>query len=118
MQRLRWWQRPAYIAAIAGLAAAVAVGTLAANSIITGNEVNAQGEVLDRIDQLAIDNRSTLEAIEKNQAGVDELVEFVRDIQSRPEADDDTVRTFVRLLCASSDPVRQQACAELGATPP
>lgn len=110
---LKWWQRPAYIAALAALCASVALGTIGVNAIIT----NA---ALDRLDQVALDNRTTLEAIEDNQAGVDELVAFVRDLQDNPSADTETQRIVTQildLLCASEDPVRIAACVELGFTP-
>lgn len=116
-RHLRWFQRPAYIAALAGLIASIALGTLAASNVATGNDLDDQGAVLDRIDRLAVENRSTLDAVERNQAGTDELVAFVRDLQSRPEPETDDRQMFVDLLCASEDPVRLAACEELGAIP-
>jgi len=109
---LKWWQRPAYIASIAALVAAVALGTLGVSALITN-------DALDRLDQVAGDNRATLEAIERNQAGVDELVDFVHDLQQAPP-DDNTEQVVNRifvLLCASEDPVRIAACTELGLNP-
>lgn len=101
MTTLAWYKRPAYIASCAALIFALAASTVAANTVINGSRLDDQGEVL--------------EAIEKNQAGVDELVAFVRDLQEQP--DDDTnaqvVQQIFRLLCASEDPVRLAACAEL-----
>lgn len=114
-RQMRWFQRPGYVAALAGLLAAIALAVMAASNLDTGNEIDDQGAILTRIDRLAIENRSTLEAVERNQAGVDELVEFVRDIQAEPETN--TTQMFVDLLCASEDPVRLAACRELGAIP-
>lgn len=112
-----WLKRPAYIAALAALIAAIALGTVAATTVITGGKVDDQGPILERIDKLAVENRSTLDAVERNQAGVDELVEFVRDIQARPDAGASDRQLFIDLLCASEDPVRIAACQELGAIP-
>lgn len=114
---LRWFQRPAYIAALAALIASLALATLAASNVATGNDLDDQGTVLQRLDDIAVDNHSTLEAIERNQAGVDELVAFVRDLQARPAPEAVNVQTFIDLLCASDDPVRLAACEQLGANP-
>ena len=92
---LKWWQRPAYIASIAALVASLAFVTVAVNSAINGSRLDDQGDVL--------------EAIERNQAGVDELVDFVHDLKAEDQANPDTadpVRVVLDILCASSDPRR------------
>lgn len=55
----------------------------------------------------------------RTEAAASELVDFVHEIQAQQTAStgnqgqSQVVQMLVDLLCASSDPVRQQACADL-----
>lgn len=109
----RWWHDWRWIAAVAALLLGLAASTVAVKTTITDSRVGDQAEVIDRLGTLAESNAAAIRQIEHNQAGIDELVAFVRDIQQQDTADDHTVQTFIDLLCASSDPVRLAACAEL-----
>jgi hypothetical protein len=70
----------------------------------TYRSVFTTGPILDRLDG--------------NQEGIDALVSFVEDVKA-DAADNEPVdlQVFIRLLCASDDPVRQAACIEIGALP-
>lgn len=59
-----------------------------------------------------------LARLDDNQEGIDALVSFVEDVKE-DAADNQPVdlQVFIRLLCASDDPVRQAACVEIGAIP-
>lgn len=91
---LKWWQRPTWLASLAAFIASISFSAL---MVVT------------------IRDSETLDAIEKNQEGIDELVTFVRDLQSQPPSNGSSqvVQQVISLLCASEDPVRQQACNEL-----
>lgn len=62
---------------------------------------------------------TTVERIEQSstrtEAAADELVAFVRELKAQPQTDRtaQAVQLFTDLLCASSDPVRREACAQL-----
>lgn len=114
------WHDWRWVAAVAALLLAGAISTVAIKTTITESRVGDQTEVIDRLGVLAESNASAIRQIEHNQAGIDELVEFVRDIQQQPSDDGSVqkaVQTVVNLLCESSDPVRLAACAELQAPP-
>lgn len=114
----QWWQDWRWVGAVALLFIAVGFVVFVTISVLTRAEVEEQGPVIDRLSELAENNAAAIEQIERNQAGIDELVAFVRDVQAQPDTDDGTVQTFIDLLCASSDPARQAACTELeGASP-
>lgn len=95
LKPLIWWKKPAWLASLAAFIAAIAFSIF----VFT-----------------AVSNKETLDAIEKNQAGIDELVGFVRDVerQQGQQGESDTVRNLYTLLCASEDPVRIKACEQLG----
>lgn len=110
---LRWWQRARWLAALAALIAAMSFAAFTTNTVATRNKVEQTGSV-------AVDNQATLEridralsGIEANQQGIDELVSFVRDLQSQPQGNSDAVQQVIDLLCASEDPVRLEACRNL-----
>lgn len=115
----QWWQDWRWVAATAALVGMLGFASFVATTVIANAQVEEQGPVIDRLTELAENNASAIAQIENNQAGIDELVAFIRDLQAQEDpADPGTVQTFIDLLCASSDPVRQAACADLeGATP-
>lgn len=103
---IRWWQRPLWLGALAAFVLAVAQCAF----VLT---VADQGAVLDELSKVADSNGQAISSIEKNQEGIDELVAFVRDLKDRPGSSSQAVEEVLRLLCASSDPARQAACAEI-----
>lgn len=124
LSRPRPWANPKWVAAVAALIGAVSLASWAASSISTSSEVGDQGQVLERLESIATDlgklaeqNAVNIDQLEANQAGIDELVAFVRDLQAEAEdeGEDETVRRFLVVLCASSDPARIAVCDELRA---
>jgi hypothetical protein len=92
-------------------------------SVTTGvmwRQASSMRGSIDRIDQTVdrIEASST-----RTEAAADELVAFVREIQAQqpcaPTTTQETTTTqqavalLLDVLCASSDPARQKACAEL-----
>lgn len=101
-------------------AAAALVGSMSfAAFAVTTVVDNAETEDLQdndaRQDSDIVDNQQAIEDISATLAGVTELVEFVRDLQEQPQGSgtQEAVAQIMGLLCASSDPVRQEACREL-----
>jgi hypothetical protein len=113
---LSWWKRPAYVTASAGLVLSLAFSAFVANTILTRDDVSDLTTVVGQLQDLAAANAKAIKGIEDNQAGINELVDFVRDMQNQPDSGVD-VQLFIDLLCASEDPVRRNACIELGYTP-
>lgn len=67
------------------------------------------GPLLNRMD-------SAVSGIQANQKGIDSLVAFVEDVkaqQTQGSGQGDAVAQLIRLLCTSSDKVRQAACRAL-----
>lgn len=125
---LKFYQNWKWVAALAALILGVGLAAFSIPGSISATETQTDVETLTSIGEVLADNsetnRRTLEridraitAVENNQTGIDELVEFVHEIQAREQAQGnrDSSQMFVELLCASSDPVRQQACARLQA---
>lgn len=119
----RWWQRPKYIAALAALVFALSFSAFAYRTWTTALDVGETKEniseyepIIARLDNLAEDNAKNIASLEKNQVGIDTLVDFVNDLRrervqnEQPPSSGDP---YIRLLCASSDPIRQAACAEI-----
>jgi hypothetical protein len=114
----QWWQDWRWAAAVAAVLIGVSFAVFVASTVANTAEVADQGEVIAQLSVLAESNAIAIQQIEANQEGIDELVAFVRDVQAQPDTEPDTVRVFIELLCASSDPVRVAACNELqGAAP-
>lgn len=113
----RWWQDWRWIAAVAAVIFAVGFGSFVRSIIPTNESVQEAEPVLTELRHLAEDNAKTLDALERSQAGIDELVEFVRDVKAQQENGEEVdLQIFVDLLCASNDPARQAACDELLST--
>lgn len=66
-------------------------------------------------------NKITLDRLDHNQAGIDELVNFVHDLEKQQQITSSgpspTAVKFQELLCSSSDPVRVEACKRLSLSP-
>lgn len=121
--QMHWWQDWKWIASIAFLIAAIAVGSWALSSVQTQRTVDDQTPILNQLkniaeqnNQLGQDNKATLTQLTKNQAGIDELVTFVHEVEAQQQAQGQSkvVNDIITILCSSSDPVRQQACTQLG----
>lgn len=110
--QMYWWQDWKWVAAIACVLAALAIGAWSLASVRTNVAV-------DRLAALAQQNRVTLERIDRNQAGIDELVAFVHDVQRQQaqQGSADVVNRVLTILCSSSDPTRMAACQQLGIPP-
>lgn len=83
----------------------VGIAVLALFAVLNLQKNTSNGEVLTRLD--------------RNQAGIDELVGFVHELQadqSGSSGQSETVTLIMDLLCASSDPDRVEACAALTQT--
>src|SRR5690606_22689317 len=101
----RW--RTLWVVTFTVLVASLIIGALTVNLLLQASKV--RNEELNNIE-------SALLAIERNQAGIDELVSFVRDVKEAQEtggARSVDLQIFIDLLCASDDPVRQQACEQI-----
>lgn len=102
-----WWQNWKWIASIAFLIFSIGVIFIGTSSIRATNQLDTQTNILKKLDQ--------------NQAGIDELVNFVHDVvkqqASSSGGQSQTVVQIFNLLCSSSDPVRIEACKQLGLTP-
>ena len=120
----RPWADWRWVAAIAGLLAAVSLATIAVTSVITGGQVQDQQPVLDKLQSIADTNSDNIAAIERSQASIDrslantdEIVAFVRELRADAAAGDDgtadAVALIVGLICSIGDPGVQAACAAL-----
>ena len=105
-QPVKWYQNWRWIAAVAAFFASIAVSALAATTVVNSAHI-------DDLSVLAERNSKAITGIENNQAGIDELVAFVHDVQLRQGQGGNQSQLFIDLLCSSSDPVRLAACAEL-----
>lgn len=117
----RWWQNPQWVKAVAFLIFAVGNTTWALTTVATQNDVQDAEAAFDDLAALTDGNRATLDRLADNQAGIDVLVSFVREVQAQQEAAEggsgDAVQTLITILCASSDPVRIEACQALQSEP-
>lgn len=107
----QWYKRPKWLAALASFIAACSFAAFVTTTIFTSAEAEKTGSNVE-------DLEGAIRAIEENQKGIDELVTFVRDLQQQrpPSSAGNTERLFgeaMELLCASSDPVRLEACQRL-----
>jgi hypothetical protein len=98
---IKWWQRPSWLAALASLVAALSFAAFVIDAHYT---------------------RSDVDAIERQQDDITELVTFVRDLQQEQDDDPDRVgqgdlQIFVDLLCSSTDPARLAFCEAHGLLP-
>lgn len=123
VDRIEWYKRPKWLASLAALIAALSFAGFVTTTVMTSNRVDTSTEKVDAAALLAEANAKSLEKIEEaiegiqhNQEGIDELVEFVRDLQAQPPSNgtQQAVQQVITLLCASEDPVRRQACEEIG----
>lgn len=114
LPKIKWWKNWKIIAALAALIFSLSLSGLAINSIQTNEKVTDIQPIVERLD--------------KNQAGIDELVKFVHDFQSQQSSNGSSsgsssggqsqvVNQIFNLLCSSSDPVRVEACKQLGLKP-
>lgn len=74
------------------------------------------GSVKKSSERLEVSVDRVEQSVDRTEAAAQEIVAFVREIQAQPEQPNRTaeaVQTIIDVLCASSDPARQQACAEL-----
>lgn len=113
---LKWWQTPKYIAAMAALVFAVGFCIFVWKTVSTADDVSRFGPIVERLDGLSQNNSENIAALERNQVGIDVLVSYVEDLKEREaqsQGEGSTTQMFVNLLCASSDPIRQAACAEV-----
>lgn len=110
-----WWQNPRWIGALAGLIFAIGNTSWALTTVATQGEVKDAATAFDDLANIAESNADAIQRLDENQAGIDELVAFVRDVQAQQEANGDStsqlVNTLITLLCASEDPERDAACA-------
>lgn len=113
----KWWQDWRWIAAVAGLLAAGAFISFVITTIATNESVTDIDPILKELKVLAESNAHEIERIDASQAGIDELVAFVRDIQQRQPGPNSNAQMFIDLLCSSSDPVRLEACHRLRGDP-
>lgn len=111
--QMHWWQDWKWVASIAFVVAAIAIGAWSLASIRTNVTV-------DKLAGIAADNQNTLTRLDRNQAGIDELVAFVHEFQAQQasqasgQGQSKVATDIIALLCSSSDPVRQAACHQLG----
>ncbi len=116
---MRPWQDWRWIAAVGVLLFSIGFSAFVVATVTTREAVQDQAPVIDRLEGIAGANAQAIDSIEKNQQGIDSLVAFVEDLRADDDDGDqgDTVATFIRLLCASSDPVRLEECRLLGVAP-
>jgi len=79
-------------------------GAVTVNLLLDASRV--RNRELSQIDQV-------IQEISDNQAGIDELVSFVRDVAETQNEEEFDLTVFIDLLCSSEDPARQAACAAL-----
>lgn len=103
---LKWWQDWRWIGSVAAL-------FIAAGFVAFVINVVRQGTIIENLSTLSESNHEALVSIQRTQSGVDELVAFVRDTQARQGTSGNQAQAFFEVLCASSDPVRIEACARL-----
>lgn len=110
-----WYARPQWLAALAALIAASSFAGFVTTTVFTSERTSENSEDIGSLEHVVAELQSAVQGIEKNQEGIDELVAFVRDLQSQPQGNGtrDAVEQVLDVLCASSDPVRVQACSEL-----
>lgn len=109
----KWWQDWKFAGAIGVVFLGVGLIMFALSTNRTADSVEAQQPVIERLDSLAQNNNIHLEALRRNQAGIDALVAYVEEAKAKEAAGQDAVTFLVDLLCSSEDPVRQAACAEI-----
>lgn len=101
---VRWYQNYRWIAAMAGFVAACAFAAFSAVTVVNSTTI-------DDLSKIAEANAHAIDGIERNQAGIDELVAFVAEIRARTGPSG--TERIIQMLCESSDPVRQEACHRL-----
>lgn len=104
-----WYKRPKWLAALAALVAAWSFAGFVTTTVVTSRQAEVNSENIGSLEQV-------VEELRRNQEGIDELVAFVRDLQSQPPDNNSTARAVQQvldMLCASSDPVRMEACSQL-----
>jgi hypothetical protein len=109
----RWWQDWKLAAAVAAMFLGVGLTMFALSFTRTADSVEGLEPVVDRLDALSQTNSDHLEALRRNQEGIDSLVSYVEEAQAAEAAGEDAVTFIVDLLCASEDPVRVAACEEI-----
>lgn len=107
-----WWKNPKWISAIAALFLSVGFCAFTIITVNTNQTVADQAPVIERLESLAEANRETLVQVSNNQAGIDSLVAFVEEVRNR-DNNEGAVQVILEILCASSDPVRIEACQRL-----
>lgn len=112
--RVRRWDNPRWIGAIAALILAVSFSVFVYTNVRTNRSVDTLKSVADA-------NKTVLDRIDHNQAGIDELVNFVHEVQAQQSqqgnGQSQVVVQLEQILCTSSDPIRVEACQRLGITP-
>jgi hypothetical protein len=114
-----WYQNPKWIAAIAFLVFAFAISAWAVVAVVSSRTLDEQVPVIEQMKVIAENNRTQLEQLSRNQAGIDELVEYVHQAQQQAASGQQSqaVRLLIKILCASSDPVRVETCQQTGVSP-
>lgn len=117
-REMHWWQDWKWVASIATLLFVIAFSTFVFTTVKTGNTVDKNSPVISQLNDLAKSNAATLDRLDKNQAGIDELVAFVHEVEAQQSAQgagqSQIVKDLIEILCSSSDPVRVEACVRLG----
>lgn len=112
-RRVRPWESAKWIAAVAGLILAISFAVFVWTSVRTDRSIATLKGVADA-------NKTVLERIDRNQAGIDELVNFVHEVQAQEaqqgNGQSQVVGQLEQILCSSSDPIRIEACQRLGIT--
>lgn len=100
-EQLKRWRRAAIIIGMALFLILIMFGTQLWSS-------NENHRLLGRVNGI-------VSRIDHNQEGIDELVNFVHEVEAQQQNQNQSgaVQMLVDVLCASSDPVRVQACAAL-----
>lgn len=110
MPVVRAWHDWRWVAAVAGFIASLGIVAFAVSAVENGTLLE---EVKHQNTQLQVQT----DRLDRNQAGIDELVSFVREIRNRNNREaQSSAQMFVELLCSSEDPIRRAACQKLQET--
>lgn len=119
--RVRGRDNPRWIAALAALVFAISFSVFVYTNVRTNRTVDNSATVIGQLKTVADSNKDVLDRIDHNQAGIDELVNFVHEVEAQQpqqgNGQSQVVNQLEQILCSSSDPIRIEACQRLGITP-
>jgi uncharacterized iron-regulated membrane protein len=116
-----FWQDWRWIAAIAIFIFALAITTLAVTTVQTNNTIDQNSPLFAELKTLTEQNHDALSQLQNNQAGINELVTFVHQVEAQQAQNGNgnsaAVNQLEQVLCATTDPARIAACQQLGIQP-